>query len=157
MTVRWLLLVLLVGLAGCGGQGVSYDKEVDDLGAHIVADLKAQPGVGDAAYRYEHGLDLGQHLRIRTVLRAESATAADVQRTIDLAVRDFWLAPAKVGHLVVTVYSAANPPTGDVTGSNNPDNDPANKDRAIGSKNVEDSAAFDRPELERSYGPRPTR
>jgi hypothetical protein len=155
--VRRVLLVLLLVLAGCGGKGVSYDKEVDDLGAHIVGDLKASPGVGDATYRYEHGLDLGQNLRIRAVLRAESATPADVQRTIDLAVRDFWLSPANVGHLMVTVYSAADPPTGDLTGSTNPDNDQANKDRAIGSKNVEDSAAFDRPEMERSYGPRPTR
>ena len=54
-----------------------------------------------------------------------------------------------IGHLTVAIYSSANPPTSD--------DDTANKDRAIGSKNIEDSAAFDRPELERKYGPRPTR
>jgi hypothetical protein len=147
--IRVFLVLLMVALAGCTSRGVSYDKEVDDLGAHIVADLKALPTVSDAAYRYDHGVDLGQHLRVRAILRQASTTPGNVQQAIDLAAKEFWLSPAAVGHLTVAVYSSANAPVGD--------DDSANKDRAIGFDNIEDSAAFDRPEMERKYGPRPTR
>jgi hypothetical protein len=142
------LLIVLV-LAGCTGKGVSYDKEVDDLGAHIVADLKTEAEVDDASYRYDHGVDFGQRLRVRAILKQDSVSPAVIQRVIDKAVKDFWLSPANVGHLMVALYSTANPPAGD--------DDNANKDRAIGSEDIEDSVAFDRPEMERKYGPRPTR
>lgn len=147
--IRAVLVLLALALAGCTSRGVSYDKEVDDLGAHIVSDLKALPTVSKAAYRYDHGVDLGQHLRVRAILRQESTTPANIQQAIDLAAKEFWLSPANVGHLTVAVYSSANPPVGD--------DDAKNKDRAIGFNNIEDSAAFDRPEMEKRYGPRPTR
>lgn len=147
--IRAVLVLLALALAGCTSRGVSYDKEVDDLGAHIVSDLKALPTVSEAAYRYDHGVDLGQHLRVRAILRQESTTPANIQQAIDLAAKEFWLSPAAVGHLTVAVYSSADPPAGD--------DDSANKDRAIGFDNIEDSAAFDRPEMEKRYGPRPTR
>jgi hypothetical protein len=147
--IRAVLVLLALALAGCTSRGVSYDKEVDDLGAHIVSDLKALPTVSEAAYRYDHGVDLGQHLRVRAILRQESTTPANIQQAIDLAAKEFWLSPANVGHLTVAVYSSANPPVGD--------DDAKNKDRAIGFDNIEDSAAFDRPEMEKRYGPRPTR
>ena len=147
--IRTVLVLLAIALTGCTSRGVSYDKEVDDLGAHIVSDLKALPTVSEAAYRYDHGVDLGQHLRVRAILRQASTTPANIQQAIDLAAKEFWLSPAAVGHLAVAVYSSADPPAGD--------DDSANKDRAIGFDNIEDSAAFDRPEMERKYGPRPTR
>lgn len=147
--IRAIVVLLLLALAGCTSRGVSYDKEVDDLGAHIVSDLKALPTVSEAAYRYDHGVDLGQHLRVRAILRQESVSPDNVQQAIELAVKEFWLSPASVGHLTVAVYSSANPPVGD--------DDAKNTDRAIGSENIEDSAAFDRPEMERKYGPRPSR
>jgi hypothetical protein len=131
--VRFLVaaaLALLV-LAGCsGGQGVSYDKEVDALGAHIVADLKAHPMIADASYVYDHGLDLGQYLKIR----ADVTDASALQPAIDVAERDFWLSPANVGHLTVTVFQSG---------------------QQLGSDNVEDSPTFDRPRMEQKYGPRP--
>jgi hypothetical protein len=130
--IRVVALLVVLALAGCGGQGVSYDKEVDDLGAHIIADLKALPTVADATYQYDHGVDLGQHLKVRVTVNDASA----LQQAIDLAEKDFWLSPANVGHLTVTVF---------------------HQDQQIGSDNVEDSAAFDRPRMERKYGPRPSR
>jgi hypothetical protein len=149
--IRILALLVLLALAGCTGQGVSYDKEVDDLGAHIVADLKGQPAVSDASYKYDHGVDFGQRLRVRAILKPEAVSDEQVQRAIDLAAKDFWLSPANVGHCVITVYSAANPPAGDS------DADPANKDRILGTKNIEDTASGSRPDMDRKYGPRPTR
>lgn len=146
---RAILVLLVLALASCTNRGVSYDKEVDDLGAHIISDLKALPTVSEAAYHYDHGVDLGQHLRVRAILRQASTAPADIQQAIDLAAKEFWLSPAAVGHLTVAVYSSANPPVGD--------DDAKNRDRAIGFDNIEDSAAFDRPEMEKRYGPRPTR
>ncbi len=146
--IRALLLALVLALAGCTG-GVSYDKEVDDLGAHLVSVLKQLPTVADAAYRYDHGIDLGQILRVRAILKRDNAGEAEIQQAIDTAAKDFWLSPANVGHLTIAIYSAANPPVGD--------SDESNKDRAIGSDNIEDLQAGDRPEMDRKYGPRPTK
>ena len=137
--IRVLVLLVLLALAGCTGQGVSYDKEVDDLGAHIVADLKGQPEVSDASYKYDHGVDFGQRLRVRAILKPENASDEQVQRTIDLAAKDFWLSPANVGHCVIEVSSAAD------------------QDRILGTKNIEDTASGSRPDMDRKYGPRPTR
>jgi hypothetical protein len=146
--IRALLLALVLALAGCTG-GVSYDKEVDDLGAHLVSALKQLPTVADAAYRYDHGLDLGQILRVRAILKRDDTGDDAVRQAIDTATKEFWLSPAAVGHLTIAIYSEANPPAGD--------SDESNKDRAIGSDNVEDLQAADRPDLERKYGPRPTK
>ena len=144
--IRALLVALVLALAGCTGS-VSYDKAVDDLGAHLVSALKQLPTVADAAYRYDHGVDLGQILRVRAILKRDNAGDAEIQQAIDTAAKDFWLSPANVGHLTIAIYSEANPPAGD--------SDEANKDRAIGSDNIEDLQAGDRPEMERKYGPRP--
>ena len=85
-----LLLVLV--LAGCGGGGVSFDAQVDELGKHIVEVLKADPAVADASYRYEHGLDSGQHLRVTVTAK----DGADPQALIDTATKTFWQSTAKV-------------------------------------------------------------
>lgn len=141
-----MLLVLSV-LSACS-KGITYDKEVDDLGADIVADLKASPTVSDATYQYVHGVDADQNLRFRAILKPEAVTPQSIQATMDFVAREFWQSPAKVRHMVITVYSAANPPTAE--------NDTANRERALGTTDITDSASIDRPEMDRKYGPRPT-
>lgn len=125
--------LFLLLLTACGEQGVSFDAEVDELGKHIVDAVKADAAVSDASYRYEHGLDRGQHLHI-------TATVTDPARSdqvVDTAAKTFWQSPARVYHLTVTVQDASG--------------------ATLSTRNIEDAASFDRPEMERSYGPRPTR
>src|SRR5262249_17345220 len=129
-------------------KGITYDKEVDDLGANIVSDLKASPTVSDATYQYVHGVDADQNLRFRIILKPEAVTPQFIQANMDFVAREFWQSPANVHHMVVTVYPAPTPPTAE--------NDTANRDRALGTTDITDSASIDRPEMEKKYGPRPT-
>lgn len=135
MTRFVALLALLLPLLACGkGGGVSYNQEVDDLGKHIVEVLKDDPAVKDASYRYEHGLDRGQHLHITGTVNDPAAA----QQMIDEAARTFWLSPAPVYHLTVKVFS------------------PTDSTTPIATDDIEDANTFDRPEMEKKYGPRPT-
>jgi hypothetical protein len=138
-------LLVLLALAGCGGKGVTYDKEVEDLGAHIAAELQALPTMSSATYRYVHGLDLGQQLRVRAILKQESVSDQAIGQATDTAVKTFWLSPANVDNLRMDVYSAANPPNGD--------DDESNKDRVLKSTSID---VLDHDEMVRKYGPRPT-
>jgi hypothetical protein len=148
MRFAGLLVVVCLLVAGCT-KSVSYDQEVDDLGKRIVSEVKALPGVSDASCKYDHGIDLGQHLRLRTIMDASQVSPAAIQEIIDTAVETFWRSPARVGHLAVSVYSSDNPPSGD--------SDEANQSKTIGSEDIRDTASADRPRLAEKYGPRPTR
>lgn len=146
--IRVVVVVLCLLVAGCS-KGISYDQKVDDLGKQLVSEVKTLPGVSDASCKYDYGIDLGQHLRLRAILDQATISPEAINKVIDTASRTFWLSPANVGHLTIAVYSSANLPVGD--------SDEANKDRAIGSENIEDAQSVDRPKMNEKYGPRPSR
>jgi hypothetical protein len=146
MKLFGLLLVLSLVITGCG-KGVSYNQEVDDLGKRIAGEAKAGAGVADATVKYDHGLDLGQHLRLRAIMDPTRVSPAAIQNVIDTAVETFWRSPASVYHLEVSIYSSDNPPT--------QESDEANKAKQIGSEDIRDTQSADRPRLTEKYGPRP--
>ncbi|PWK80657.1 hypothetical protein C8D88_12321 [Lentzea atacamensis] len=85
---------LLIGLlTGCN-VFVQYHEDVDELGKKIVADWKEQPEVADARYEYVHGIDSGQQLNLKVIVRAESASNEVVDKLKDIANRDYWQSTA---------------------------------------------------------------
>ena len=88
------MVVMLVGLlTGCN-TFVQYYEDVDELGKKIVADWKGQSEVADASYEYVHGIDSGQQLNLKVIVRAESASNEVVDKLKDIANRDYWQSTA---------------------------------------------------------------
>jgi predicted small secreted protein len=108
------LVVLLVGLlTGCN-TFVQYYEDVDELGKKIVADWKEQSEVVDASYGYVHGIDSGQQMDLKVIVRAESASDEVVDKLKDIANRDYWQSMAYDREdnmsLQFVAYSSDNPP-----------------------------------------------
>jgi hypothetical protein len=129
-------------LAGCNIAD-QYYEEVEEVGKQIVADWKESPEVVDASYEYKHGLDQGQLLLSYATVPAASVTSA-AEKLEEIARRDYWRGTWHDVTLHVRLYSDANPP---VQGQ-------SNLDKIVHDKKIE----FDDPaELEKKYGPRPTK
>jgi predicted small secreted protein len=139
------LVVMLVGLlTGCN-TFVQYYEDVDELGKKIVADWKEQSEVADASYEYVHGIDSGQQVDLKVIVRAESATNEVVDKLKDIANRDYWQSTAydRDMSLQFVAYSSDNPP---VAGESE-----LSKSIGKGDLGVSQKVGLEK------YGPRPTR
>lgn len=129
-------------LAGCGATDANRPT-VDNIGKQVVAEWKTTAGVEDAAYKYVHGLDLGQQIHLQATLSAASVSEAKFDELVEVAREIYWKSGERSVSLPVTFYSSDKPPSGEVRTSPN----------SVFSGDVElgDQAA-----LEKKYGPRPT-
>lgn len=130
-------------LVGCGVTDANRPA-VDDIGKQIVAEWKSATGVEDAAYKYVHGLDLGQQVHLQATLSAASVSDAKFDELVEVARKTYWKSGERSVSLPVTFYSSDQPPSGEVRTSPN----------SVYSGDVE----LDNPdELEKKYGPRPAK
>lgn len=135
------LVPILLLLTGCS-VFESFDSEINGIGRQIVADWKDRQDVAAAQFEYTHGLDAGDSLRLEVMLKAEAITAPVVDEVVEIARRDCWRGTWKSCSASYAVYTTADPPYADKPDSGKP---------------VREGKIDLPPELETSYGPRPTR
>ncbi|MGW6935149.1 hypothetical protein ACWGE0_34155 [Lentzea sp. NPDC054927] len=135
------LLPILLLLTGCSVLE-GFDPELDAIGKQVVADWKQRPDVAAAQFEYTHGLDAGDSLRLEVMLKAEAITGPVVDEVVEVARRDCWRGTWKSCSASYVVYTTADPPYADKPESGKP---------------VRNGKLDLPPELETSYGPRPTR
>lgn len=136
------VVALALLLVGCNVTDQNK-PHVEDAAKQIVADWKAVEGVQDAAYRYEHGLDLGQQIHFQATLVASSATETKYEELIEIARKHYWKSGERGVSMPFAFYSTDNPPSGEARTSPNPIH--------RGYVELGDTA-----ELEKKYGPRPS-
>jgi hypothetical protein len=127
-------------LAGCSVLE-GFDPELNAVGRQVVADWKQRPDVAAAQFEYTHGLDAGDSLRLEVMLKAEAFTDPIVDEVVEVARRDCWRGTWKPCSASYLVYTTADPPYADKPESG---------------KSVRNGNLDLPPELEASYGPRPT-
>lgn len=142
-----IVIILVALLTGCNVTD-QYYQNVDDVGKKIVTEWKTMPGVVDAAYKYVHGLDLGQQIHLQATLDTTAASDANFQELIEVARKHYWKSGVQSISMPITAYSTDNPPTGDVRTSGNSIHS--------GSANITNSDKTQVAELTEKYGPRPT-
>ncbi|MEV6240155.1 hypothetical protein [Lentzea sp. NPDC051838] len=135
------LLPVLLLLTGCS-IFESFNPQINAIGKQIVADWKQRPDVAAAQFVYRHGLDAGDSLGLEVMLKAESITDPVVDEVVEIARKDCWLGTWDSCSATYTVYTTADPPYADKPESGKP---------------VRSGKVDLPPELETSYGPRPTR
>ncbi|MFS8098093.1 hypothetical protein LFM09_13205 [Lentzea alba] len=134
-----VLAVLL--LTGCS-VFESFNPLLNEIGKQIVADWKQRPDVAAAQFEYTHGLDAGDSLQVQVMLKAEEINDAVVDEVVEIARRDCWRGTWGSCSATYVVYTTADPPYADKPESGKP---------------VRQGEVDLPPELEASYGPRPTR
>lgn len=141
------LLAATVVLAGCNITD-QYHQEYDDLGKQIVADWKELPEVISADYEYRHGLDLGQFISAKAMLRAESISEPLKSRMVEIVQRDHWKGTSGGVSIDVVLNSSDDP---HVEEGPNPGTVIYNQSLEVDFGSHPELAA----ELEKKYGPRP--
>ncbi|HEX8868734.1 MAG TPA: hypothetical protein VF821_23945 [Lentzea sp.] len=135
------LLPILLLLTGCS-IFESFNPQVNAIGKQIVADWEQRQDVAAAQFEYRHGLDLGDHLSLEVMLKADAISDRVVDEVVEIARKDCWLGTWDSCNATYTVYTTADPPYADKPETGEP----------VRRGNVDLP-----PELEASYGPRPTR
>ena len=140
--VAIVVAMLVTLLSGCNVAD-QYYEDVDNVGKQIVTDWKKLPEVADAAYTYRHGLDQGQILDLDVTLRDDTTSDEFVEQLLETARRNYWLGTPQSVVIQVYLYAASDPPK----------KEPNDGTNAIRQEKVTIDAA----ELEKKYGPGPTK
>lgn len=135
------LLPLLVLLAGCSVLE-GFDPELNAVGKQVVAEWKQREDVAAAQFEYTHGLDAGDLLTLQVMVKAEAISDPVVDEIVEVARRECWRGTWKPCGPRFVVYSTQDPPYADKPDTGKP---------------VREGTIDLQPELETSYGPRPTR